>query len=164
MKKMKLASFFVFLGICICALSPATLTAKISDKKFIAKDSDKTTLTVYYTPRPAVSGGTGKWQLIIIGPNGKKYKGHHIDMVTPPDKPRTFKIHNAKQGTYTIMVYVLKRTNNTPVDITSLATQLLIEPHNGKDNFAIPVIDFSGNRQSTIANDTAQAFYTLMKP
>ncbi len=150
----------LFLGAVLSIIAPTQLSAASHMK---AKDH-KPHLTIYYTPRPAVSGGTGKWQLIVVDPEGKKHKSQHIDFVTPPDHPKTLKVHNAKHGIYTIMVYVTKRTNDAPVDITSLATDMFIKPSSGKDNYAIPVRDFTGNRTSTIANDTAQARYTFMHP
>ena len=134
-KGRKALSIFLFFGLCACKMPP------LSAKDLQAKSYHHPSLKIYYTPRATTSGGAGKWQLMVVAPNGKVYKDHkngHIDMLEPPTEPLTFKIHkHLSSGRYTVMVYVLERTNNIPVDITSLAVNVLIEPSNGRDIISI---------------------------
>lgn len=165
--KNRIVTCLLVIGACLC--SKASLFAHSrTPVSAIAKSHSHPELTIYYTPRATVDGGAGSWQLMVLGPHGKLYKDRKngkIDMQTPPTEPLVFKIHkHLKPGRYSVIIYVTKRTNNIPVDITTLAMNMLIEPSNGLGIESIPVRHFVGNNASTIANDTAQAIYTLVVP
>lgn len=132
-------------------------------------DSDHPQLRIHYTANgTGTSGGAGTWQLMLLAPNGKLFKDHHngaISLQFPPVQPLTFTIHeHLKPGNYTILAYVLSRTNNIPVNLTTLVSNLIVHPHNGKDLFSAQSSFMQGNPSSTVAKDSAQISYALINP
>lgn len=158
----------------ICLLQGAFLKADSKIVKIgeavIAKDhSDHPQLRIHYTANgTGSSGGAGTWQLMLLAPNGKLFKDHQngsISLQFPPVQPLTFTIHeHLKQGNYTILAYVLSRTNNIPVNLTTLVSNLIVHPENGKDLFSAQTSFMQGNPSSTVSKDSAQISYSLIVP
>lgn len=162
----KWVAILVF-GVCISignTLPAGSYFPKMPGREFIAKGS-RPKLKINFTSNSTVStGALGKWRLIVATPHGKLFKSKHIHM-QDATKARTFYIHSRlKQGRYTVFVYVTSRGNVTPVNLTTLMTNLVVKPSNRKDLFSIQTSVVQGNTASIVANDTAQVVYTLVSP
>lgn len=163
MKKTILLLWAFLLSLGISHVEP--LAAK-EQRQNISLPVLEQSMTITYTPTTVA--GHGKWQLMVVTPDGKIIKDEKngkISLNHPPAGPLSFKIRGPLlQGPYGIIFYVVKRTDATPIDLTSLASNLSIRPSSGKNLLTIPNGYPYGNQASTVANDTAQVVVDILKP
>ena len=131
---------------------------------FAGYKSSKDEIVITYSPigtAPPYPNGSGKWQLILVDPDGKQYRDTTngiIDMQFPPTTPLTFKVKGRikTHGAYTLVVYACQRNDSIPVNLALLPGLITVNFGNMNPQMTIPIGYAWGNEASTTARDIAQ--------